>query len=85
MAYNTPEVEWEQQYFTDYPYAVEVFYGNTCEDIFRTDNLAHAQAKFDKWEYELSVVYNHSVKMFKYNTETDTHDEIDYDGNIIEG
>ena len=83
MAYNTPEVEWEEQYFADYPYAVEVFYGDTCEDTFRTDNLSHAQAKFDKWTHDLSVVYNHSVKMFKYNVETGTHDEIDYYGKVI--
>ena len=84
MAHNTPEVEWEEQYFTDYPYAVEVYYGGTCEDAFRTDSLSHAQAKFDQWEHDLSVVYNHSVKMFKYNSETGTHDEIDYNGNVIE-
>ena len=81
---NTSETEWEQQYFIDYPYAVEIFYGDTCEDTYRTDNLSHAQAKYDKWTHDLSVVYNHSVKMFKYNIETDTHNLIGYNGELIE-
>ena len=78
------EIEWEQQYFTDYPYAVEIFYGDICEDTFRTDSLSHAQAKFDKWTHDLSVVNNHSVKMFKYNADTDTHEQINYRGQVIE-
>lgn len=82
MAYNTPEVEWEQQYFTDYPYSVELFDNDTCTDSYRTDSLSHAQAKYDSLKQDLSDT--NDVKMFKYNTETDTHDEIDYNGNIIE-
>lgn len=82
MAYNTPEVEWEQQYFTDYPYSVELFDNDTCTDSYRTDSLSRAQAKYDSLKQDLSDMSD--VKMFKYNTETDTHDEIDYNGNIIE-
>lgn len=84
MEHNAPETDFDLEYFKDYPYTVEIFYGNTCEDIYRTDNLSTAQAKFDKWAHDLSVVNNHTVKMFKFNAETEVHNLIDYNGNIIE-
>ena len=83
MTHNSPEVEWEHDYFTNYPYAVEVFYGDTCEDVYRTNSLSNAQAKFDKWSHDLSVVNGHSVVLLKYNENLGEHFEIDYNGNEV--
>lgn len=80
--YNTVETDYDNEYFSTYPYAVEIFANDICEDVFRTDNLSTAQAKYDKWTSDLEndkVV----IKMFMYNTNMQEHNEIDYNGNTI--
>lgn len=78
MGHNMPEVEWEHDYFAQYPYTVEIFCGDTCEDIYRTDSLSNAQAKFDSWTEDLQTNDDYSVKLFKYNPELGYHEELDY-------
>ena len=84
MAHNTPETDYDFDYFNSYPYAVEIFCGDTCEDVYRTESLSNAQAKFDSWEQDLSNINDYEVKMFQFNESTGTHDLIDYNGNVLE-
>ena len=81
--HNVIETDYDHEYFSNYPYAVEIFVGDTCEDTYRTNNLSHAQAKFDSWTSDLQGERNVEVKMFKYNTKEYGHEEINYQGEII--
>lgn len=72
------ELEQEDRYFTQYPYVVEIYKDDFCEDSYRTDSFSNAQAKFDKWTQDLQTNDGCSVKMFQYNPEVGEHFEIDY-------
>jgi len=82
--YNTPETDYDHDYFSSYPYAVEIFKDDTCTDIYRSNELTNAQAKFDSWTQDLQGQQGIEVKMLKYNIDSECHDLIDYNGNIIE-
>ena len=82
--HNEPEEEWEHDYFMSLPYTVEIFANDVCENIYRTDSLSNAQAKFDSWEQDLQDNTDVKVLMFKYNPNEYAHEQISYDGKVLD-